>query len=478
MSDNAFDRLSFLDTSCLVLESENLPMHVASLARYEAGSLATPEGGIDVDRVRAYVASRLHRVPRYRQRLAWTPIERHPVWMDDHRFDLEYHVRHAALPKPGDERQLKALVARLMAEHLDRERPLWEMWIIEGLDAGRRFAVLTKLHHCMVDGISAVDVLTALLRPEPRAEIDPAPAWMPRPVPNRWQLGGESLARWARLPIDAAKEVPGLLASLRDPRSEVRTRIRVVRDTLAGAFRRYSPSPTPFNGPVGRHRRVDWAEMDLAALRAVKSAAGGTLNDVVLAVVTGAVRRFLERRGASVAGLDFRVLAPVSLRAADERGRLGNRVSAWLVPLPLEERDPLRVLARIRETTERLKATKQALGAETLLRTGEWIPTALLDVAASGASRTMPFQIVVTNVPGPETALHLLDARMIDNCGMVPLGDDMGLGIVLLSYLGKLSWGFTADRQQLPDLSDFVRDVEASFAELHRAAVGKVAAAA
>ena len=280
-------------------------MHVASLARYEAGSLATPEAGIDVDRIRAYVASRLHRVPRYRQRLAWTPIERHPVWMDDHRFDLEYHVCHAALPKPGDERQLKALVARLMAEHLDRERPLWEMWIIEALDAGRWFAVLTKLHHCMVDGISAVDMLTALMRPEPRVEIDPAPAWTPRPAPNRWQLGGESLARWAGLPIDAAKEVPGLLASLHDPRSEVRTRIRVVRDTLAGAFRSYSPSPTPFNGPVGRHRRVDWAEMDLAALRAVKGAAGGTLNDVVLAVVTGAVRRFLERRGANVAGLDF-----------------------------------------------------------------------------------------------------------------------------------------------------------------------------
>ena len=478
MSDNAFDRLSFLDTSCLVLESENLPMHVASLARYEAGSLATPEAGIDVDRNRAYVASRLHRVPRYRQRLAWTPIERHPVWMDDHRFDLEYHVCHAALPKPGDERQLKALVARLMAEHLDRERPLWGMRIVEALDAGRRFAVLTKLHHCMVDGISAVDMLTALMRPEPRVEIDPAPAWTPRPAPNRWQLGGESLARWARLPIDAAKEVPGLLASLHDPRSEVRTRIRVVRDTLAGAFRSYSPSPTPFNGPVGRHRRVDWAEMDLAALRAVKGAAGGTLNDVVLAVVTGAVRRFLERRGANVAGLDFRVLAPVSLRAADERGRLGNRVSAWLVPLPLEERNALRALARIRETTECLKATKQALAAETLLRAGEWIPTALLDVAASGASRRMPFQIVVTNVPGPETALHLLDARMIDNCGMVPLGDDMGLGIVLLSYLGKLSWGFTADRQQLPDLADFVRDVQASFAELHRAAVGTVAAAA
>jgi WS/DGAT/MGAT family acyltransferase len=237
-----------------------------------------------------------------------------------------------------------------------------------------------------------------------------------------------------------------------------------VRDTLGTSLRR--PSSTPLNQPIGPHRRFDWLAMDLARVKEVKNVVGGTLNDVVLATVAGAVRRFLKRRRVHPEHLDFRVMAPVSVRAAEDRGKLGNRVSAWMVPMPLDERDPRRRLERIRETTAALKDSKQALGAEVLTAVGEWTPSTLLSLGAQLATRRLPFNLVVTNVPGPQVPLYLLGARMLDNYGLVPLTDNLCLGIVLFSYAGKLCWGFTADWDLIPDLHDFVLDVERSFREL------------
>jgi WS/DGAT/MGAT family acyltransferase len=244
--------------------------------------------------------------------------------------------------------------------------------------------------------------------------------------------------------------------------------LRAVRDTVGLGLRRCSD--TPLNKPIGPHRRFDWLAMSVADVKAVKHVLGGSLNDVVLATVAGAVREYLEGRRVSVEGLEFRAMAPVSVRASTERGTLGNRVSAWIVDLPIAERDPRRRLERIRETTARLKESKQALGADLLTQAVSWTPSTLLSLGSRMVLRALPFNLVVTNVPGPQVPLYLLEARMLDNYGQVPLTDYLGLGIALFSYAGKLCWGFNADWDLVPDLADFVRATEVSFAELCAAA--------
>jgi diacylglycerol O-acyltransferase / wax synthase len=473
MASYAYERLSFLDNSFLIMEGPNTPMHVAGTATYEASALRTPEGGIDVDRIRAYVSSRLHLIPRYRQRLAFIPIENHPVWIDDDHFNIHYHVRHTALPRPGDERQLKRLAARIMAQHLDRSKPLWEMWVVEGLEGGATFAVISKIHHCMVDGMSSVDLLNVLLQPEPVDSFEPPPDWLPRPAPTSFDLLRDAVYRYATLPFELGRSLPELISQARDPRSDVRARLRAVRDTVSGLGR---PSLTPLNQPVGPHRRFDWLAIDLGRVKEVKNRLGGTLNDIVLTTVAGALCRFLSRRRVHPEHLDFRVMAPVSVRSQQERGNLGNRVSAWMVPMPLDERDPRERLAKIGKTTAALKESKQAMGAEMLTAVGEWTPSTLLSLGAQLATRRLPFNLVVTNVPGPQVPLYLLGARMLDNYGLVPLMDNLCLGIVLFSYAGKLCWGFTADWDLIPDLHDFVLDVEAAFRELAELAPTAIAA--
>src|SRR6266851_10012082 len=288
MAHYAYERLSFLDNSFLIMEGPNTPMHVAGTATYETRSLRSPEGGIDIDRIRAYVSSRLHLIPRYRQRLAFVPVENHPVWVDDDHFNIHYHVRHTALPRPGDERQLKRLAARIMAQHLDRSKPLWEMWVVEGLEGGDNFALISKIHHCMVDGMSSVDLLNVLLQPEPVESFEPPPEWLPRPAPTSFELLRDAAYRYATLPFEVGRNIPDLVTQARDPRSDVRARMRAVRDTLSGMSR---PSLTPLNQPVGPHRRFDWLAMDLGRVKDVKNRLGGTLNDIVLTTVAGAIAR-------------------------------------------------------------------------------------------------------------------------------------------------------------------------------------------
>lgn len=463
----AYDRLTFLDDSFLIMEKPNTPMHIAGTATYDAAPLTKPDGSIDIDRIRAYVESRLHLIPRYRQRLHWSWFQNGPIWVDYEHFNIHYHVRHTALPKPGDDRQLKRLAARIMAQHLDRSKPLWEIWVVEGLDGGKRVAMISKIHHCMVDGVSSVDLLNVLLTPHPVESFEPGQTYIPRPAPTEFELFLEAAGTVARLPFEIGKNLSNLVEQSRDPRSDVRARLRALRSMLGTGF---SVSETPLNKAVGPHRRFDWLSMNLDEIKGVKNRLGGTLNDIVLATVAGAVRRFLERRHVNCEHLDFRVMAPVSMRTEDERGALGNRVSAWIVPMPLDERDPRRRLERIRETTSQLKESKQALGAEVLAAVGEWTPSTILSLASRMATRALPFNLVVTNVPGPQVPLYMLGARMHDNFGFIPLTDGLCLGIVLFSYAGTLCWGFTCEWDLLPDLHDFVLDIGASFKELQRAA--------
>jgi diacylglycerol O-acyltransferase len=468
MTASTYERLTVLDNSFLITESPTNHMHVAGTATYEAGPLGTASGGIDVTRIRAYVESRLHLIPRYRQVLAYTPIEGHPVWVDDQHFNVEYHVRHTSLPRPGDAEQLKALSGRIMSQQLDRSKPLWEMWVVEGLDGGDRFALVSKIHHCMVDGMSSVDLLAVLLQPEPTDRIDPPRRWIPRPRPTWWQMLSAETARRITLPVPSVSGFRQLVSDVRDPRSDIRTMWRAARGMLRSSLR--TVSDTPLNKPIGPHRRFDWMAMSLADVKDVRKRLGGSLNDVVLTTVTGAVQRFLEGRRVHVDFLDFRVMAPVSVRSAEERGTLGNRVSAWIIDLPLADRDPRSRLRKISETTARLKETKQALGAEMLSRVAEWTPSTLLSLAGRMVTRSLPFNLVVTNVPGPQVPLYLLGAKMLDNYGQVPLTDYLGLGIVLFSYAGNLCWGFNADWDLVPDLHEFVTAVEDSFRELRQIA--------
>jgi WS/DGAT/MGAT family acyltransferase len=468
MRSYAYDRLSFQDNTFLITESPTNHMHIAGTATYDAGPLGRPDGGVDVDRIRDYVASRLHLLPRYRQVLAWTPIEGQPVWVDDEHFNIDYHVRHTSLPRPGDAQQLKRLSGRIMSQQLDRSKPLWEMWIVEGLEGGDRFAVITKVHHCMIDGMSSVDLLEVLLTLAPNDRIEAGPRWLPRPAPRGRDLLWAEAVRRVSMPFDLVGGFRRFLAEAEDPRSDLRTMLRALRDTVWTTLRQVSD--TPLNKPIGPHRRFDYLAMDLDAVKAIKNALGGSLNDIVLAVVSGAVTRFLEQRRVNVDLLRFRVMAPVSVRAREERGTLGNRVSAWMVDLPLAERDPIRRLEKISEQTVRLKESKQALGADILSHVVGWTPSTLLSLGGRMVTRALPFNLVVTNVPGPQVPLYLLGARMLDNYGQLPLTDYLGLGIVLFSYAGLLCWGFTADWDLVPDLADFVAGIEASFAELREAA--------
>jgi len=459
-----YQRLSPQDRTFLDLEGPSNPQHIGVVALLDAAPLRTEPGGIDIDGIRRYIASRLHLLPRYRQRLAWIPLEGHPVWVDDPHFNVVFHVRHTGLPRPGDERQLKRLAGRLLSQPLDRGRPLWEMWVVEGLEGGDRLALIQKVHHCMIDGVGGVDLMTLLMSPEPLEEIEPAPPYEPEPVPGAVELLRWELERRSRALLSAAASLP---RRLRDPQTlldRIHQGVVAVAETLGAGLR--STSDTPINGPLGPHRKFDWLPMDLARLKAVKNALGGTVNDVVLATVAGALRRFLRLRRVDVDHLHLRANIPVSLRSRDERGTLGNRIALLMADLPVEEADPTRRLARVQETMGRLKRSKQALGAQVLAAVSEWTSTTLLSLAVRVSTRGRPYNLVVTNVPGPQIPLYLLRARMRACYPVVNLLPNQGLGVALFSYDGLLFWGCTADWDQLPDLHEFVGAIEESLAEL------------
>lgn len=471
MADFFYDRLTPQDHSFLLYENRNAPMHVGAVQLFPAAPLRRPGveagNGIDLERFEAYVQSRLHRIPRYRQRLAHTPVEGHPIWIDDARFNLHYHVRHTRLPRPGDERLLKRTVGRIFSQHLDRGKPLWEMWLIEGVE-GDRVAVVSKVHHCMVDGISGVDLLSVLLTPEPMEKLEATPPWIPRPAPGATQLVRDQALRVLRAPLGAAASLVEWVRDQDGARGQLARRLDALRNSAGG--RGPLASSTSLNQPLGPYRRTDWLPMDLRPLRAIAKQLGGTVNDVVLSITAGGVRRFLQRtRQEDVRRLDFRALAPVSLRAADERGKLGNRVSAWIVPLPVDERDPLRRFERVREATAELKRNHAALAGDTIVQLSEWIGTTLLALGGRLLELTVPFNLVVTNVPGPRETLYLLGAPLLESHPLLPLLGNLSSGIALMSYRDTLSWGFTADWDTVPDLHALVLAIEHSCQRLAEA---------
>ena len=474
MPDTHYEPLSYLDSSFLALETRTTHMHVAGVAIFEAGPLRNDDGGIDIDAIRAHIGSKLQYIPRYRQRLGYVPYNRSPVWIDDDTFNFDYHVRHTSLPRPGSDDQLRRLAGRIVSQQLDRSKPLWELWIVEGLDQDR-FAIIAKIHHCMIDGVSGVDLTTILLNIVPTDDVEPTPDWSPRPAPNGTQLAVAELARTARRTLDNLTSVTDLLKESREFVESTAHRLSAVRSSLESGW--LTPADrTPLNTEIGPNRRFDWTEMPLEDVKAVKNALGGTLNDVVLAIVAGAIRHFLEvEREYSVDGIEFRVMAPVSVRKPDQRGQLGNQVAMWLVNLPVSEPDPIRRLQLIAGETKHLKRTDQALGASTLVELSRGTPIPLLSLANRlVGSAVRPFNMTVTNVPGPQFPMYLLGSKMLANFPIVPLWQQHGAGIALFSYDGRLLWGIHADYDALPDTADFITSIHHSFGLLQNAAAQAV----
>jgi diacylglycerol O-acyltransferase / wax synthase len=477
MAYSYFERLSALDDSFLEIENGASHMHIGSVATFESGPFATSDGGIDIERIRTLMRGNLHRVPRYRQRLRWTPLFEHPVWVDDDRFNLDYHVRHTHLPKPGDERQLKRLAGRVMSQELDRSKPLWEMWIVEGLEQGG-FAVITKIHHCMIDGVGSVELMGSVMRTTPGDDpslLEPPPRWIPRPAPTpRELLLAEGMHR-AAAPLKAAAAMCRAFVRPAEAVATARETATALAQTVASGL--HPASSTPFNVPVGPYRRFDWTTCDLGALKAARTRHGGTVNDVVLTVLAGALGRFLSRRGMDPASLDFRVMVPVNVRDAVTRRDVGNRVAMLLVHLPLDERDPVRRLARVVEETTRAKSSRQVAGVRSLEALSDSTFTSVMVQFARLTALSRPYNLVVTNVPGPPKEVYIGGSRMLACHPLVPLFANQALGIALFSYAGRLDWGFNADWDALPDLHDLVEGVERELAAFQELGAGTLAGA-
>jgi WS/DGAT/MGAT family acyltransferase len=456
------DRLSSLDVSFLYLEEPTTPMHVGGLAIFEP-----PDEGLDYDRLVSLIEHRIGQVPRYRQKVRWVPGHlANPVWVDDPDFDVTFHVRRSALPRPGSEEQLRELVGRLMSRRLDRSRPLWEMYLVEGLEGGR-IAIITKTHHAMVDGVSAVDIGQVILdvTPTPREVSDEL--WMPESGPGGVSLLIGAVTDVVRRPsaaLDTARI--GLL----DLRATATKLAGTVNGLVAMARTAARPAPgSPLNVSIGEQRRIGLARTDLDDYKRVRKAHGGTVNDVVLATVAGALRGWLLSRGEAVtSATTVRAMVPVSVRTADQHGALGNRVSSYFVDLPVGEPDPVIRLSQVSFAMKGHKESGQSVGADAIVALSGFAPPTLHALAAqvaNGMTRRL-FNVVVTNVPGPQFPLYAAGAQMLDMFPVVPLAKGQALSIGLTSYNGGVFFGLNADRDAMPDVDVISSLLAESLADL------------
>jgi diacylglycerol O-acyltransferase / wax synthase len=454
------DRLSALDASFLYLEQPTTPMHIGGVAIFRR-----PRAGFDHDRLVDLVERRLTLVPRYRQKVRNVPARlARPVWVDDQEFDVSYHVRRSALPRPGSDEQLHELVGRLMSRPLDRGRPLWEIYLVEGLARGR-FAIITKTHHAMVDGISAMDIGQVILDVTPTPRQTPEDLWMPRPEPGGLELVARAAGEAVRQPAELAENVRAAVLDAASAARRVGTAVGGLVDALRTAAR--AAPGSPLNVPISTQRRYAVARTRLEDYKRVRHAHGGTVNDVVLAVVSGALRNWLLSRGEAVRpSTTIRAMAPVSVREQDNG--VGNRVSAYLVDLPVGEPNAVVRLHHVSHAMRAHKDSGQSVGADALVRLGSFAPPTLHALGArvaSGFSQRI-FNLVVSNVPGPQFPLYAAGAKMIEMFPVVPLSKNQGLSIGITSYDGGVYFGLNADRDAMTDVDGLATMIEESLEEL------------
>jgi diacylglycerol O-acyltransferase len=443
-------------------------MHVGGLAIF-----AMPKAGFDYDTLASLIEKRISLVPRYRQKIKWVPGHlASPVWVDDAEFDLSYHVRRSALPRPGSDDQLRELVARVQSRPLDRNRPLWEMYLVEGL-ASNRFAIITKTHHAMVDGISAIDISQVILDSTPVPREIPDDLWMPRPEPGAASLVVDAVSELVKRPTAVVDTMRIGLADMRNVTASV---AGAVTGLLAAARIAARPAPvSPLNAPIGSQRRFAIARTDLDDYKKVRKQVDSTVNDVVLATVAGAIRGWLLSRGESVTPASVvRAMVPVSVRGDSESGQLGNRVSSYLVDLPVGEPNPVVRLSQVSYAMKAHKESGQSVGADALVALSGFAPPTLHAMGARAASSFTRrlFNVVVTNVPGPQFPLYAAGARMLEMYPVVPLATGQALSIGLTSYDGGVYFGLNADRDAMYDADVLASLIEESLAELVEATDG------
>lgn len=459
------ERLSVLDASFLYMEKPNVHMHVGGVAILDPSTRS--DGRLTAGDVTELIESRIHMVPRFRQKVATPPLGLgRPVWVDDLDFDLDFHVRRAALPAPGSGRELAGFVQRVHSRPLDRTKPLWEMYVIEGLEDGF-VAVLMKSHHAMIDGVSGIDLATVLVdfTPEPR-DISPVP-WKPEREPSGLDLVRRSLADQMANPVRALVESVGWV--LRAPQDAVAQARRVFGGL--GSLLSLGQAPAgPFSAPVGPNRRFAMAEIPVADARAVKNALGGTVNDVVLTAVAGSLRTLLVRRGERVRGRSLRALVPVSIRDPSQQMAMGNQVSMFFVDLPVGAADAARRLRRITAATRELKSSHQAMAATALINTARWAPPTLHGLAARLLARQRVANLVVSNVPGPQVPMYLGGARLLVAYPVLPVGETMGLSVAVTSLSGTMGFGFTGDWDSVPDIDVLAEGLLEAVDDLKKAA--------
>jgi WS/DGAT/MGAT family acyltransferase len=441
------------------------------------GGLTLVEGPPpSMDEFLEQIRRRLHLVPRYRHKLAWTALDSgRPVWIDDPSFNLEYHIRHTALPTPGRWEQLCALTARIFSQQLDRSKPLWEMWLIEGLE-DNRFALITKTHHALVDGIAGVDLATVLfdLSPDPPPIRHSGRAWQPHQEPGTTELVTAGLRGAVRAGINLAEGAIDALAHPEHALARAREAAEGIGEIVWAGL---NPAPeTPLNVPIGPHRRFFGIASRLDDFKTVKNAFGGTVNDVVLAVVTGALRTFLISRGQPTEGVEMRALVPVSVRVEDDQG--GNRLVVMRGPLPVYIADPVQRLRFVSQAMDGLKESKQALGAEVIAGAQNFAPPTILAQASRLNFSTRLFNLIVTNVPGPQFPLYVLGREMLEAYPIAFLPENHALAIGIMSYNGQMNFGLLGDFDALPDISAISANIEQELATLLSLARESVAAPA
>jgi WS/DGAT/MGAT family acyltransferase len=466
-------QLSGMDASFVYLETPTSPMHVASVSIYDPST--APSGKVTFKGILANVESRLHLARTFRERMVAVPLNLdHPYWIEDPDFDLEFHVRHIALPKPGDWRQLMIQVARLMSRHLDLSRPLWEMYVIEGLDNVENvpkgsFAIMQKTHHAAVDGVSGMDMVSAIHDTTPEVQLDDAvPSWRPESPPPPWQLVMRASANSAMRPMHFARVVARTVPALGRVQDQLRRRQLEMPSMSAPRTR--------FNGSITAHRVVDGRRFPLADARKAKGfVEGATINDVVLSVVGGAMRAYLSAKG-ELPEETMRAMAPVSVRTEDQKGSAGNQVSGMMVSLASDLADPVERLVAVRESTHNSKQFTQAVGARTLTDYSQFIPGGLAALAARNSSRFSAAQrgnpavnAVVTNVPGPREPLYFAGARLVTLMGMGPINDGMGLIHPVTSYCDELIIAATSCREMMPDPGFYAQCIEDAWVDLMKA---------
>ncbi len=458
------ERLSTLDAGFLQLENDTQQMHVGSLLVFEGPA---PDYGAFCD----HLASCLDAVPRYRQRVQRMPLDlARPAWVDDPHFSLSYHLRHTAIPAPGGDTELQTLVGRLMAQRLDVDRPLWELWLVEGLTEGR-WAVVTKTHHAMIDGLAGNELMETVLDREPGRTRPPAQPWRPRPTPSRLGLAAAGVGWLARLPVEVGRSVGSAAGALRSPGELLRG--GVIRVSGLAEFGRSAASPTTvLNGPLGPHRRWGWARADLADVKAVKDAAGCTVNDVVLAAIAGGFRHYLLERGEPVDDVIVRSLVPVSMRTEEHRGRLGNHVTAVFADLPVGITDAAGRLAAVAQQMNHLKGSGVAVTVDSMMSAGDFVPATLMTLGARVYAQVgqRVVNTVTTNIPGPQYPLYLLDRRMLEMFPYIPVAQGVRISVGIVSYDGQLAIGATGDYDAVPDLDVLCSAIEDALRELVAAA--------